>query len=272
MTPMKDAEVETVRAVIARATHVAANSFGGVIGEHEELVETLRKAGFTSIVSVVDAIYEGVCVASQDTTRKSWIAKLHQISADLKVRVAIHDYEALCDGNRAQSMAAKGLLKFIMTALKFRGLEYNTLNLARLGSKRSLYYMSRGHVDGYALDRQGNVINLDECHAAALEMNRAFDLNIKEKEVQADTLCRGFRMKYSYVRGVRQFKSDMPVEKLYAVLPDGRVFRSEEIELPNQYFDAPDREWTFMPNLTIDDVKLMFAEFCGRYPKPASIQ
>ncbi|MDC9615851.1 hypothetical protein PSI19_18650 [Xenorhabdus khoisanae] len=67
------------------------------------------------------------------------------------------------------------------------------------------------------------------------------------------------------------------VERLYAVLPDGRVFRSEEINMqnlcPTPYFDTNGRVWDFMPTMTLRDVEYdCKGRFCGKYKIPASIK
>lgn len=69
------------RAIIARAIHVGANSFGHVIGEHEELVEDLRISGFTDAADKVDAIeFFG---ANHKEIRALWLEALRQVSATI---------------------------------------------------------------------------------------------------------------------------------------------------------------------------------------------
>jgi hypothetical protein len=70
---------------------------------------------------------------------------------DQALKNAITEYEDCCNRGSAQSMEAKGLLEQIKASLKYRGMEYNTLNLARFGSRRALGYIKRGLVDGYVL-------------------------------------------------------------------------------------------------------------------------
>lgn len=74
---------ETIRAVIARAIHVGANSFGDVIGEHEELVETLRNAGFIHAANRVDAVYDKLSGQPQKEKRKNWLELLRGVSASI---------------------------------------------------------------------------------------------------------------------------------------------------------------------------------------------
>lgn len=77
------AERETARAIIAQAIHVGANSSGHVIGEHEELVETLHNAGFLQAAVMVDAIIDGLGGSNHKEIRSNWLAGLRQISASI---------------------------------------------------------------------------------------------------------------------------------------------------------------------------------------------
>lgn len=77
------ARSETVRAIIAQAIHVGANSFGGIIGEHEELVETLRNAGYPIAARKVDAVYDTLEGSDYKVVRKAWLAALRDVSATL---------------------------------------------------------------------------------------------------------------------------------------------------------------------------------------------
>ncbi|GKV90464.1 hypothetical protein PEC301619_24460 [Pectobacterium carotovorum subsp. carotovorum] len=79
-------------------------------------------------------------------------------TGDEKLINAITNYESLCDKCRAQSQEAKGELLYIKNALSYRGMEYNTLNLAKYGSKRSLDYIKRGLIDGYSLSESGEIV------------------------------------------------------------------------------------------------------------------
>lgn len=83
---MNQSRSETIRAVIAQALHVAANSFGHVIGEHQELVETLHNAGFADAARKVDAVLdevEGDGTASHKVIRARWREALHRVSASI---------------------------------------------------------------------------------------------------------------------------------------------------------------------------------------------
>lgn len=83
---MNQSRSETIRAVIAQALHVAANSFGHVIGEHQELVETLHNAGFADAARKVDAVFdevEGDGTASHKVIRARWREALHRVSASI---------------------------------------------------------------------------------------------------------------------------------------------------------------------------------------------
>jgi len=83
---MNQSRSETIRAVIAQALHVAANSFGHVIGEHQELVETLHNAGFADAARKVDALFdevEGDGTASHKVIRARWREALHRVSASI---------------------------------------------------------------------------------------------------------------------------------------------------------------------------------------------
>jgi hypothetical protein len=79
---------------------------------------------------------------------------------DLVLVSNIQRYEELCEAGSAQGNEAKGLLHAIKGALEYRGREYNTLTLAKLGSKRSLAYIKRGLVDGYAVSDTGELIKV----------------------------------------------------------------------------------------------------------------
>lgn len=112
------------------------------------------------------------------------------------------------------------------------------------------------------------------CHTEALEFNRAHDVNtrlnseyddiVAERKTRLATLCRGFSQQYQIYNGGPY------VEKLYAVLPDGRVFRcADEFDLPNNIFNHIDSEWKHIPALTIDDLpKMANTTFCGNYEIP----
>lgn len=76
-------DAATARAVIAQAIHAGANSFGGVIGEHEDLVETLRNAGYLTAAHKVDAVYDTLDTSNHKTMRKSWLEALRDVSAAL---------------------------------------------------------------------------------------------------------------------------------------------------------------------------------------------
>lgn len=81
---MDQSRSETIRAVIAQALHVAANSFGHVIGEHEELVETLRNAGFADAARKVDAVFDEADAsgtAPHNVIRARWREALRRVSA-----------------------------------------------------------------------------------------------------------------------------------------------------------------------------------------------
>lgn len=80
---MNQSRSETIRAIIAQAIHAGANSFGGVIGEHEELVETLRNAGYLTAAHKVDAVYDTLDASNHKAVRKSWLAALRDVSAAL---------------------------------------------------------------------------------------------------------------------------------------------------------------------------------------------
>lgn len=80
---MNQARSETIRAIVAQAIHAGANSFGGVIGEHEELVETLRNAGYLTAAHKVDAVYDTLDASNHKAVRKSWLAALRDVSAAL---------------------------------------------------------------------------------------------------------------------------------------------------------------------------------------------
>ena len=80
---MNQARSETIRAIIAQVIHAGANSFGGVIGEHEELVETLRNAGYLTAAHKVDAVYDTLDASNHKAVRKSWLAALRDVSAAL---------------------------------------------------------------------------------------------------------------------------------------------------------------------------------------------
>lgn len=71
------------RVLIARAIYTGANSFGGVIGEHEELVETLRNAGYLTAAHKVDAVYETLRGGNHQELRAAWLAALRGVSAAL---------------------------------------------------------------------------------------------------------------------------------------------------------------------------------------------
>lgn len=65
-------EAVTAETIINRALHVAANSFGHVIGEHEDLVEELRAAGFNAEADQVEAAFDTVGGANHNEIRANW--------------------------------------------------------------------------------------------------------------------------------------------------------------------------------------------------------
>jgi hypothetical protein len=71
------------RVIIARALHVAANSFGHVIGEHDELVETLTDAGFADTARRVDAIMDRIGGETHKEIRTNWRRELQVVSDGL---------------------------------------------------------------------------------------------------------------------------------------------------------------------------------------------
>lgn len=87
---MNQSSRETVRAIIAQAIHAGANSFGHVTGEHEELVETLRNAGFARAASAVDQVMDeiedqtmGDGTATHKVIRSRWLEALRRVSATI---------------------------------------------------------------------------------------------------------------------------------------------------------------------------------------------
>jgi len=80
---MNQSRSETVRAVIASAIHAGANSFGHVIGEHEQLVEILRDAGYADAAGKVDAVFETIGGDNHKAIRRSWLEKLREVSATI---------------------------------------------------------------------------------------------------------------------------------------------------------------------------------------------
>lgn len=70
---------------------------------------------------------------------------------DKNLKEAIMLYEECCNSGRAQSDDAWAAKKRIESALDYRGLEWNTVNLARYGMKRAIGYIERGLVDGYEI-------------------------------------------------------------------------------------------------------------------------
>lgn len=76
------------RAIIARAIHVGANSFGHVIGEHEELVEELRNAGYLDAARLVDEELDTIAdeamgdgTATHKVIRSRWLDAMRRVSA-----------------------------------------------------------------------------------------------------------------------------------------------------------------------------------------------
>lgn len=69
--------------IIRTAQRVAANSFGHVIGEHEELVDTLRAEGHHDIALHVDAVIDMIGGANHKEIRKAYIGALDVILAGL---------------------------------------------------------------------------------------------------------------------------------------------------------------------------------------------
>lgn len=74
---------QTIRAIIAQAIHVGANSFGHVIGEHEELVETLRNAGYEDAADKVDPVIDAIGGENHKQIRASWLKALRNVSASI---------------------------------------------------------------------------------------------------------------------------------------------------------------------------------------------
>lgn len=112
-------------------------------------------------------------------------------------------------------------------------------------------------------------LNMNALHTEALGM----DMDLEETAERAKsrafiaTLCKGFTQQYQI------FNGGPFVEKLYAALPDGRVFRSDEHDCPNANFNQPHFEWTHIPELSIDDLpKMAYTSFCGTYPVPEQCQ
>lgn len=98
------------------------------------------------------------------------------------------------------------------------------------------------------------VLHMTDLHDEALQIDKA-------KEYAKQNLCRGYV--HSYISGGRGY------EKLYAVLDDGRVFRSEEIAQPNSCFDIPGMLWVELKDWSTDTMLALGAQFCGNYPIPA---
>lgn len=76
-------DMAPARAVIARALHVGANSWGGVIGEHEELVETLRNAGYPATAIKVDNVLDAIGGNNHKEIRKNWLEALRKVSSSI---------------------------------------------------------------------------------------------------------------------------------------------------------------------------------------------
>lgn len=68
--------------IIRVARHRAANSFGHVIGEHEELVETLTDAGFPAYAKKVDAIFDQLGGRNHKEIRACYIKLLTKVIGD----------------------------------------------------------------------------------------------------------------------------------------------------------------------------------------------
>lgn len=115
-------------------------------------------------------------------------------------------------------------------------------------------------------------LNMNALHTEALEMNAAIDFNTEQNRQMAEEkakrdafremLCRGFIKQY-IIAGKR-------MEVLWAILPNGSIYRTGELAAPNPDFDKTGREWTLCDISEGHLIKTEGVSFCGNYHVPAA--
>ena len=68
---------------------------------------------------------------------------------DEELRAAAEEYQDMQQSSRCDSTDGRAALKSLMNMMEYRGLEFSTLNLARLGHNIYLNYLEGGMIEGH---------------------------------------------------------------------------------------------------------------------------
>lgn len=98
--------------------------------------------------------------------------------AETNLRQSIVRHESLCEQGRAGCNDAIALNVKIQNSLRYLGLDYNTVNLARYGSKRALLYIARGLIDGYTVVK-GEVVRLPDAYFEMKKLDTQDEVRIR---------------------------------------------------------------------------------------------